>query len=124
MQAVDNAVEPGKLKLPLSRLNARPDGIAHPDKGESGFFHQLNILLQPFNRQVLVIIRSSIKHVVQTGSCGENWNRSQEEKDQHEFQPEEVIFPASLMIAARKHGVTPFNPRDEAFGNGQEIGKE
>ena len=47
VHAVENALHPVELKLAVARLPTAPCGFPHPDHGDAGLLHQLDVFVQP-----------------------------------------------------------------------------
>ena len=58
---VHDPVHPRELELALARLPARPGGLADAHDGDPGPLHQLDVLVEPLVRHVLVVVGGAVE---------------------------------------------------------------
>ena len=62
MQTVQHRLQPVQVELTLARLTESPDGVAEPCIGDAGVPHHPNVVGEPVEWLVLVIVRNSEQH--------------------------------------------------------------
>jgi hypothetical protein len=61
---VEDRLEPVEVEAPVLRLPGRPDRFAHPDHGEVGLGHQVEVGLEPFVGPQFGVVRGRVLVVV------------------------------------------------------------